>query len=1156
MLVASLLGQVPTWAVLGLSTRDAHAGDEAGVAPERMTAAELAGAIERLLTDFDRFEERIEGEIRRVYSERNQKFTVAKAELRIEISDLGDAIEAKQLAIDQVRGDATRERRTPLPRETARVKALEVELSRLKGNAASLEQRFSKVSSEHRAFELSVVAQVEVLKATLRASGQLLAEKVAKLGEVGFRRFPENPYFRNPSWRPQQKVRGSGKAVPLDAGTLVPLDGTLNDVEFLTKLNEPLLAKHATKLPTEFYRVGMPAHADLGEMDGVKQLNLFKEWGDAKDFLADRFRGTDQRIYRIETAELVKTATGRKALAQIAADLLADRERADFRVPMPDAEAYERAVLERVQPRPPLLPEPPATPPARPSESTLEVVKPDAASPAGKLERTLDLARRRQLAEAFPDLEGVNQREALIRPEEASVKIAEIFEEQRVEALAEATATETNADLKAQAAETLDRIAKAHTPEAGLACVEQGKATFNAQSASVRARISRGRFLAELWKEGLEGMKEAKGPWHNRGLNQLFLCVGLWDIAFTLVQEGLVPAAKKVGLLVGISLTLSWLAQRGAAEGASRLAVAGLVLSEVAVLGFTILGLLDLWDRFAYRLPAYLAEQTYTAQILGTKPWTLLDPQGNPQAETSIGFLTHPSSPAYGLPRESWFLRYRSDTELLQAIAAYYDALERSFGDAARMPPHFDAAENHARYTQTIVGEWAAKHKELHDEVSARFEERRRRQLEQEANLTYPVSKASRPVPTGQILAVKMIPEVPKRSDKEIRILTYQAVAGLPGDQVTAQPAVQMRRGEDAAVAASLPSKPLAFGIGQAYRLFSTESTFRLAGPGDYTVRVSQHLDPAARDAEPREIRFAILGDDEPAKPAAVGLSLFTGTEGTVVQDSFSHNMFLKLRFDPPPEKDAEAIKAYWAERNRIGKLIDGKWMAVKAQCDGQTRWAYQRMPYYAGSTSLEFGASVQIGAFPFVQGVREIVATASVLGRTYTATEKFDTQMLPQHKEALASNLKAAPGYIEKAKKELAEKGPTARPELRAIYEKSVLEQTVNYGTYLIQDGQYDRGMTMIEGVLGDLVPRMGDYHRDVLYGELADRAADFGDAKRLLLYRTKIAGHRLDSLATRYLMITGDLARAREMYRQYQQTSGDKNPPPFPMTDDEVLK
>jgi hypothetical protein len=40
MLVASLLGQVPTWAVLGLSTRDARAGDEAGVAPEGMTAAE------------------------------------------------------------------------------------------------------------------------------------------------------------------------------------------------------------------------------------------------------------------------------------------------------------------------------------------------------------------------------------------------------------------------------------------------------------------------------------------------------------------------------------------------------------------------------------------------------------------------------------------------------------------------------------------------------------------------------------------------------------------------------------------------------------------------------------------------------------------------------------------------------------------------------------------------------------------------------------------------------------------------------------------------------------------------------------------------------------------------------------------------------------
>jgi hypothetical protein len=178
--------------------------------------------------------------------------------------------------------------------------------------------------------------------------------------------------------------------------------------------------------------------------------------------------------------------------------------------------------------------------------------------------------------------------------------------------------------------------------------------------------------------------------------------------------------------------------------------------------------------------------------------------------------------------------------------------------------------------------------------------------------------------------------------------------------------------------------------------------------------------------------------------------------------------------------------------------------MAVKAH-DGQTRWAYQRMPYYAGSTSLELGASVQIGAFPFVQGVREIVATASVLGRTYTATEKFDTQMMPQHKEALASNLKAAPGYIEKAKKELAEKGPGARPELRAIYEKSVLEQTVNYGTYLIQDGQYDRGITMIEGVLGDLVPRMGDYQRDVLYGERptarptsATRSASSSTARR----------------------------------------------------------
>ncbi len=1156
VLVACLFGQGPAGVLLGRGLPEARAGDEAGPSPEGMSAAELAGAIEKHLREFDRFEARMWKDIRRLYADRNQQFTEVLTELRMRIGDLGEEIEAKQLAIDQVHADVKREGRKPLHQETERLKVLEVELSGLKGKVASLEGRFSKVSAEHLTFEMGAVPQVEALKAAMRGAGQLLVEKVGKLTEIGMRRFPQNPYFQTSAWRPQQVVRGGGKAAPADAGTLVPVEGTLNDVEFLAKLNEPLFAKQGLKLPTEFYRVGLPEYADLGELNGVKQLNLFKEWEDAKDYLGDRFRGADQRIYRIEAAELVKTATGRKALMQIAADLLGNRDLADFRVPIPDAEAYERAVLERVQPRPAIRPEPPAPAPERPPESKLDLVKPEASSPEGKLEGSLDLARRRQLTEAFPDLEGANQREALIRPEEADVKIAEIFEEQRLEALAEATANEVDADLKAQAAETLDKLGKVHTPEAGLACVEQGKATFNAQPEAVRARISRGRFLAELWKQGLEGMKEAKGPWHNRGINQLFLCIGLWDIGFTLVQDGLVPAAKKAGLLVGISLTLSWLAKQGAAEGAGRLAVAGLVLSEVVVLGFTIFGLIDLWDRFANRLPEYLAEQTYTAQILGTKPWTLVDPQGNPQAETSIGFLTHPESPAFGLPRATWFLKYRSDTELLQAIADYYAVLKRAFGGAALMPPHFDAARNHAQYTKTILGEWAAKHKELHDEVSARFEERRRKQLEQETNLTYPVSKSPRPVPAGQILAVKMIPEIPKRTDKEIRILTYQAVAGLPGDEVTAQPSVGMRRGDDAPVAASLPAKPLSFGVGQAYRLYSTESTFRLAGPGDYTVRIEQHLTPAGRDPEPRELKFSILGDEEPATPATVGLSLFTGNEGKVVQTSFSHAMFVRLKFDPPPEKDAAAIKAYWEERHRLGRQIDGKWLVIKAQCEGKTRYAYERMTYYPGSTSFELSSSTQVGGFPAGPGLHEIVATASVLGRTYTAVEKFDSQPFPAHVEGLKANLKAAPGYVAQAKKELAEKGPTAKPELRAIYEKGVLNAIYMHGTYVIQDGRYAEGIAMIEGVLPDLLPRMGDYDRNVLLGQLADRAAEFGDAQRLLTYRMQIPGFRLDYLAHQYLMLTGDLVRARQMYAEYQQKSGDKSPPRFPLTDGEILR
>jgi hypothetical protein len=41
--------------------------------------------------------------------------------------------------------------------------------------------------------------------------------------------------------------------------------------------------------------------ADLGSWTASSANS--SGWGDARDFLADRFRGTDQRIYRIETAE-------------------------------------------------------------------------------------------------------------------------------------------------------------------------------------------------------------------------------------------------------------------------------------------------------------------------------------------------------------------------------------------------------------------------------------------------------------------------------------------------------------------------------------------------------------------------------------------------------------------------------------------------------------------------------------------------------------------------------------------------------------------------------------------------------------------------------------------------------------------------------------
>ncbi len=816
---------------------------------------------EKLLAEYWRVNSKIKQlyyqmfeQISQIYYNKNDQFNREKGDLLLEILDKQYAIEAKQLSINKIEADAQFEVRELTPTERTQIYDLQQEISRLSSETGNLQQKVNKISAQRDAFEKSVWPQVKAIEDQYNWRSSLLVEEREKIFEVGKRRFPD---FLNSTG-----ASSSAKAKTKNVGYKRPTGDTvarLSDAEFMKQLLGPLGEVNARKFPKDFYRVGMLKFDQLKtDSGGNRILNLFREYEGARYFLENRYWGTDPQIYTLDTTDLVKTNEGRAYLTKIRDLLLQDSEITEFAFEIPEEGVYKKAVLEKIKPRPGFAESSASLPdlPQRPSESQLAVSEPDPASPEGKKLKTLNRARNEEILELFPELRATDHSEWIKRADELQARLEAKFDQQKQLEFNKTFQNEADAEFRSQSSENLDTFSGEHNPEAAEACVNQGKKTFNKQSSRVRRMILRGRALVDLYQKGLNNLSGSKAPWHSKGVSTLFMAVALWDLGWIWYEEGLAATVLPAATFVGISLSIPLIAAKS------------MLLAEGIVLGMTVLFVWDLWNRFErFMFRMLIGADSFEAYdrdlILGNRPYPLFDNEGNQYGAVPVGFRTFTGSPGYGLNQEKWFLKFRSEAELMEAIRVYEDKLEFAFGGPQNVPPRFNPVENHKLHLEVIQKEWIQKQAKEIEKLKAEIERHRSEQLSKEDNLSYQLSDKEDPKPKGKILTVKMIPELPSRNDREIKIKASYAIAGLPGDKIQLEAKQQLSNSNNPNRNSPVTeTNEVDLQVEEAYKVFTTEKTFPLSGAGNYEFTFSLHLAPEGVDPEPKKIRFFIEGEE------------------------------------------------------------------------------------------------------------------------------------------------------------------------------------------------------------------------------------------------------------------------------------------------------
>ena len=490
--------------------------------------------------------------------------------------------------------------------------------------------------------------------------------------------------------------------------------------------------------------------------------------------------------------------------------------------------------------------------PAPPRPSSLNPASPAAGSPDEMLLKTLDRARLDAQLEKNPRLIGVDHGEWLVEPEASADALTRNLNDRTAVNIQEVLSGETES-VRSEVESSVKRAAENHIPEAAKAVIEKGKAEFNRQPKELKQKVSRSRFLSEIVESGKPLPEPVKTFWPAEIAGHFFLLLGLWDIAWTFGERGDLAGLEKTAAFVVLWAILKY----GATFGRI-----GAVVSSGLGYGLLILGLIDIWSRLArwYNETLFGPDREL---ILGDRPWEVRDELGNVIGGKFIGFRTFPNSPGFGLERKNWYLKYETPEQMTEAVLNYFEALHIEFRDFTKVPPGFSPLVNMEIYLDVICTEWALKRTEERDRIQAEWKKLVDEQKQKETNLFYPLSGHPRPRIKGLIHSVTIDPELPKNTDRQVKVKAFFGETGLPGDKLNETLEMELKKNGRTVASESLPA-PIEFGLSEAVRVHKAEKALLLSGPGDYELAVRLKIEPGGEEPEPKILRFSLLGD----KPA------------------------------------------------------------------------------------------------------------------------------------------------------------------------------------------------------------------------------------------------------------------------------------------------
>ncbi len=876
-----------------------------------------------------------------VYIKRNNEYVTTVIDFMNQIKNRKALVETNQIAINEIRNDAAESGMELSPRQKAAIENFQNQIAQLNEEIGKLTQKEQEIRAERAAFEESAYPRIKSIENAEKQKTKPLIDLRSKIEDIRNQKF--KPVAPPKKTTPSQIQITAPAEAPSEI--LSTVEVKVDPQEFLRALLKDWGGRFENSpFPERFWRMGMDKFSKITpDGAGKRHLNFYRNYDTAVTYYKMGYRlgieTSDPTIYAIKTTDLAETPEGRNYLLEIKNALLQNKNAGEFIVEIPNEKVYKAAFLERIQPKPSFVEPESSTSSQRPPRSKLPVEDHARSSPEAKKEITLNLARNEEVLEKSPELRGIDRSENLIEPEAAQERLEENFDRQKQKTLDESLRNEPR-EIKDTVAEKVNEVAGEHNQKAAKACIEQGKRTQNMQTNTVKEMISRGRtYYTEIYEKGQTNLSKSRMPWHNRGLGVLFLVLGFWDVVHAFYQGGW-EAGKWSAAVFGGALIFFLVAY-------PPLAAYSMLSAEILAGGLFGLWIWHVWESLKEWVSSYI-DASNAEYILGIKPWEQkisVPAVGWQTIEHDIGFMNFSGSPAYGLDRDKWYLKFRSQPELLNAITMYQYRLNLAYGNPTKVPPKFSREENLRMATRIIENEWARKYQEEFKKIEEAIQEHRAQQLQKEQNLDYRLSDSKDPDPEGNIFLMKIEPESPRATDTEIKVKAYYGVIGLPGDEVSIQTKMKLLNTDiGGGPEPIIKTKNLEYGIGEAYKVEIDKETLELSGSGNYELTFELQLRPKGISPKPAKIEFYIPMeefDDGLPKPVAFQEQdihridpLFTGAK---VMKKEKEDLYSAVVFNPI----AELRGIHARNTNEIYKgLIIDKFEILQF---GEPKWAREK---------------------------------------------------------------------------------------------------------------------------------------------------------------------------------------------------------------------